>query len=184
MVRQFSSSGRYLGSVGGRLDHPEGVATDAAGHVWVADTGHDRVVEFSPAGHVLAAFGSAGSGNGQLDQPVALALSPSGDVWVADQGNSRVEEFSASGRYLASIKVPTPAGVAVDAAGRYLGVEPELRARQRGRRILRAGRSLQSFGTTQAGYGDLGDTARDRDRPGRPGLCRAAGLRLGFGVRP
>jgi phospholipase C len=157
-IVEFSQAGRLLMSVDGGLDQPEGIATDAAGHVWVADTGHDRIVEFSPAGHVLAAFGSAGSGNGQLDQPVALALSPSGDVWVADQGNSRVEEFSASGRYLASIHVPTPAGVAVDAAGDIWVSSPSYAPGNAVDEFSPAGRSLQSFGTTQAGYGDLGDT--------------------------
>src|SRR4029078_2190638 len=38
------------------LAQPGGVAVDAAGHVWVADTGHGRVVEFSAAGRVVAAF--------------------------------------------------------------------------------------------------------------------------------
>jgi phospholipase C len=157
-IVEFSQAGRLIMSVDGGLDQPEGIATDAAGHVWVADTGHDRVVEFSPAGHVLAAFGSAGSGNGQLDQPVALALSPAGDVWVADQGNSRVEEFSASGRYLASIRVPTPAGVAVDAAGDIWVSSPSYAPGNAVDEFSPGGRSLQSFGTTQAGYGDLGDT--------------------------
>ena len=44
------------------LAQPAGVAVDAAGHVWVADTGHGRVVEFSSAGRMLAAFGAAGGG--------------------------------------------------------------------------------------------------------------------------
>ncbi len=158
-IAKFTPSGHLMASFGGGLDQPEGIATDAAGHVWIADTGHHRVVEFSQAGRVLAAFGSAGSGDGQLDQPVALALSPSGDVWVADQGNSRVEEFSASGRYLASIKVPTPAGVALDADGNIWVSSPSYAPGNAIDEFSPAGRSLQSFGTTQAGYGDLGDTA-------------------------
>ena len=157
-IVEFSQAGHLMISVGGGLDQPEGVATDWAGHVWVADTGHDRVVEFAPAGRVLAAFGTAGSGNGQLDQPVALALSPPGDVWVADQGNSRVEEFSGSGRYLASIKVPTPAGVALDAAGDIWVSSPSYAPGNAIDEFSPDGRSLQSFGTTQAGSGDLGDT--------------------------
>jgi phospholipase C len=157
-IAEFTPSGHLMASFGGGLDQPEGVATDRAGHVWVADTGQDRVVEFAPAGRVLAAFGTAGSGNGQLDQPVALALSPSGDVWVADQGNSRVEEFSGSGRYLASIKVPTPAGVALDAAGDIWVSSPSYAPGNAIDEFSPDGRSLQSFGTTQAGYGDLGDT--------------------------
>ncbi len=157
-IAEFTPSGHLLTSFGGALDQPEGIAADAAGHVWVADTGHDRVVEFSPAGHVLATFGSPGSGNGELDQPTALAVSPSGDVWVADQGNSRVEEFSAPGRYLASIPVPTPAGVALDASGDIWVSSPSYAAGNMVDEFSPAGRPLQSFGTTQAGYGDLGDT--------------------------
>ena len=109
--------GSLLTTFGNDLDSPAGIATDATGHVWVADTGHDRVVEFSPVGRVLAVFGSPGRGRGQLDQPVALAVTPFGDVWVADQGNSRVEEFSAIGRYRTSFAVPTPAGIGLDVHG-------------------------------------------------------------------
>ncbi len=157
-IAEFTASGRLVTSFGGGLDQPEGIAADAAGHVWVADTGHDRVVEFSPAGHVLAAFGSAGSRPGQLDQPVALAVSPRGDVWVADQGNSRVEEFSAAGRYLASISVATPAGVALGASGDIWVSSPSYAAGNTVDEFSAAGRPVASFGTTQAGYGDLGDT--------------------------
>jgi len=160
-VAGFSPSGRLVASFGGDLDHgdldhPSGVATDAAGHVWVADTGHDRVVEFSTAGRVLASFGSAGSGRGRLDRPVALAVTPFGDVWVADQGNSRVEEFSSAGRYRVSFAVPAPAGVALDARGDVWVSSPGYPVNSV-REFSPSGRQLRSFGTTQAGYGDLGD---------------------------
>jgi phospholipase C len=157
-IAEFTPSGHLVASFGGGLDQPEGIAAGAAGDVWVADTGHDRVVEFSPAGRVLATFGTAGSGPGQLDQPIALAVSASGHVWVADQGNSRVEEFSASGRYLASISVPTPAGVALDGSGDVWVSSPSYAAGNAVYEFSAAGRRLLSFGTTQAGYGDLGDT--------------------------
>src|SRR5580704_16492095 len=49
------------------LMQPAGVAADPAGDIWVADTGHDRVVGFSPAGRVQAAFGE------NLDQPAGIA---------------------------------------------------------------------------------------------------------------
>jgi phospholipase C len=157
-IVEFTPSGRLMTSFGGGLDQPEGIAASAVGRLWVADTGHDRVVEFSPAGQVLAAFGSAGSRPGQLDQPVALAVSASGDMWVADQGNSRVEEFSASGRYLGSIPVPTPAGVALDASGDIWVSSPSYAAGNTVREFSAAGQPLQLLDTTQAGFGDLGDT--------------------------
>lgn len=99
------------------LAQPAGVAVDPDGHLWVADTGHGRVAEFSSAGRMLAVFGVAGSSRERLNHPVALAVTPSSDVWVADQGNSRVVEFSAGGRYRVSFAVPTPAGVGLDARG-------------------------------------------------------------------
>ena len=124
----------------------------------MADTGHDRVVEFSPAGRQIRTFGSAGSGRGELDQPVALTISPFGDVWVADQGNNRVEDFSAFGRFHASIPVPTPAGVTLDNYGDVWVSSPSYAPGNAIYEFSAAGKRLRSFGTTQAGLGDLGDT--------------------------
>ncbi len=154
-VVEFSAAGRELAAFGKNLDQPTGIAADAAGHVWVADTGHDQVVEFSSAGRVLGIFGSAGSGGGQLNHPVALAVTPSGDVWVADQGHGRVVEFAAGGGYRISFAVPTPAGVALDARGDIWVSSPGYAPASSVREYSPAGHQLQSFGITQAGYGDL-----------------------------
>lgn len=35
------------------LAGPHGVALAPDGDVWVADTGHDRVAEFTPSGHLM-----------------------------------------------------------------------------------------------------------------------------------
>ncbi len=156
-IAEFSPSGHLLTSFGQDLAQPAGITSDAAGHVWVADTGHDRVVEYSSAGRVLATFGAAGSGHGQLNQPDALAVTPFGDVWVADQGNSRVEEFSASGRYRTSFAVPTPAGVGLDIRGDVWVSSPGYAPGNSVQEFSPSGHPLRSFGTTQAGYGDLGN---------------------------
>ena len=124
----------------------------------MADTGHDRVVEFSAGGRQLAAFGSAGRGHGQLDQPAALAVSPAGHVYVADQGNSRIEEFSATGGYLASIPVATPAGVVLDKLGDVWVSSPSYAPGNSVDEFSPACAKLRQFGTVQAGYGDLGNT--------------------------
>src|SRR6202050_4272681 len=79
------------------LAGPYGVATDARGDVWVTDTGHDRVAEFTASGRLLTMFGSG------LDQPEGIATDARGDVWVADTGHDRVVEFSAGGRRLAGV---------------------------------------------------------------------------------
>ena len=162
-VAEFTPSGHLVTSLdpatrlGGGLDQPEGITLDAAGHIFVADTGHNRVIEISPADRVLVAFGSGSGGRGQLDQPVAVAVSSFGDVWVADQGHSRVVEFTADGRYHAAIGVPTPAGVALDVRGNVWVSSPGYARGNSVEEFSPAGHQLLSFGTTQAGYGDLGD---------------------------
>jgi RHS repeat-associated protein len=90
LLGQFGS----LGSGDGQLDHPEGVGLDKTGGIWVADTGNERLEEFS-LGKYLAQYGSSGSGEGQLGAPAGLLVDASSNVWVADAGNSRVEEWNA-----------------------------------------------------------------------------------------
>ncbi|WP_300613585.1 NHL repeat-containing protein, partial [Trebonia sp.] len=161
-IAEFDGSGRPLRVTGGGagLDQPEGIAVDGSGDIWVADTGSDRVVELSPSGTVLTSFGAAGSGDGQLDQPVALAVSADGGtVYVADQDNNRIEEFTAAGSYAGSISVPTPAGVALDASGDIWVSSPSYAAGNQVYEFSPAGAQLLSFGTTQAGYGALGNTS-------------------------
>src|SRR5580698_5848842 len=76
------------------LAGPYGVALDPKGDVWVADTGHDRVVEFAPSGRLMFSFA------GGLEQPEGIAVDATGHVWVADTGHDRVVEFSPAGRQI------------------------------------------------------------------------------------
>jgi phospholipase C len=164
-IAEFSSGGRYLAAIAGSLDQPEGIAIDAAGDIWVASTGSDQIAEFSASGTVLARFGSPGARPGQLNQPAALAVSH-GVVYVADQDNSRIEEFTTAGAYLDAISVTTPAGVAVDAKHDIWVSSPSYADGNTIDEFSPSGQRLTSFGTTQAGYGDLGDTGGIAIGPG------------------
>jgi hypothetical protein len=84
----------------GQFGGPYGVATDSSGDVYVADTGNNRIDEFSAAGAFIKAYGSPGDGAGQLDFPVGIATDPSGDVYVGDVYNARIDEFSAAGAFI------------------------------------------------------------------------------------
>jgi hypothetical protein len=44
LILEFGSGGRE----NGQLCKPKALAVDFAGNVWVADTGNNRIVEFSP----------------------------------------------------------------------------------------------------------------------------------------
>src|SRR5688572_20151687 len=105
----------------GQFDSPFGVAVDAEGNVYVADTGNHRIQKLSAAGQPLAQWG----GPGHFMQPLGLALDDQGNVYVADTGNDRIQKLSSAGEPLAVWGGPgtgpgqfaSPTGVAVDRQG-------------------------------------------------------------------
>lgn len=52
------------------LTRPGGVATDRGGNLWVADTGADRIVRFTPDGTLDTGFGTNGAYQGTADTPI------------------------------------------------------------------------------------------------------------------
>lgn len=88
---RMNGSTLTLGAPGlgaGQFRHPSGLATDASGNMYVADTLNDRVQKFDSAGNFLAQAG--GPGTSQFNQPWALAVGGDGSVYVADTWNHRV----------------------------------------------------------------------------------------------
>ena len=88
------------GSRPGEFDHPEAVAVDGAGDMYVADTANNRIVKLSPSGAVIDEWGSRGSGDGRFHSPTGIALDAAGNVYVLDSENNRVEVFDPSGHFL------------------------------------------------------------------------------------
>jgi tripartite motif-containing protein 71 len=88
------------GSGAGEFNHPEAVAVDDAGDMYVADTYNNRIVELSPAGAVLAQWGSRGMADGRFHSPTGIALDAAGNVYVVDSENNRVEVFDSGGHFL------------------------------------------------------------------------------------
>ena len=69
------------------LSAPQGIAQDAAGNTYIADTGNNRVVEFSAAGipTVVAT---------NLNAPMAVAVTRSGLIYIADTGNNVIRQIN------------------------------------------------------------------------------------------
>jgi DNA-binding beta-propeller fold protein YncE len=161
VIRRIAGSGiaglGYAGPGGfpaalSSLDHPQDVAVNAAGDVFIADTYNNRVVEVTARGQVIAVAGDgvAGySGDGrlaafaELNQPNGVALDAQGNLYVADSANNVIRRvdaktgiittvagdyaadkadgglggFSGDGGPATSAQLDDPQGVAVDGAG-------------------------------------------------------------------
>ncbi len=101
-VTMWGQPPRQVGAEGAdplELYGPRAIAIDAAGNLLVTDTGHARVVKYSPEGRPLGSFGSSGTAAGQFQEPVAVAIAPNGDILVTDTWNGRIQRFDASFGY-------------------------------------------------------------------------------------
>ncbi|MGA2246022.1 MAG: immunoglobulin domain-containing protein, partial [Verrucomicrobiota bacterium] len=125
------------------LSYPSGVAVDAAGNLFIADRGNNRIQKMSASGLIttVAGDGSPGySGDGglatqaSLDAPAGVALDGSGNLFIADTGNNSIREvganglittvagdgspgYSGDGGVATNATLDAPVGVAVDASG-------------------------------------------------------------------
>jgi sugar lactone lactonase YvrE len=87
-----------------RLYDPEAVAVNAAGDVFIADTGNNRVDEVLPSGRIVAFAGDgkpgyAGDGGrataAELTEPTGVAVDSAGNVYIADAGNNVIRRVDA-----------------------------------------------------------------------------------------
>lgn len=87
------------------LNLPLGEATDAAGNLYISDTGNNRIEKVDPTGHITVIAGnteiagSAGDGgpalSAQISAPSAIAVDGAGNIFFADTGNSAIREINA-----------------------------------------------------------------------------------------
>jgi sugar lactone lactonase YvrE len=80
------------------LQAPRGLAIDARGNLYIADTGHHRVVELDPQGKVIRTLGKEGTGPGEFGTVEDVAIGPDGMVYVLEApGPVRIHVFKPDG---------------------------------------------------------------------------------------
>lgn len=183
------------------LDSPMGLAVDAAGDVFFADSHNQRVRKIAAgtgvistvAGTGVAGFGGDGGAAtaARLNGPSGLAVDAAGNLYVADARNHRVRKvaagngvittvvgtgvqgFAGDGGAAVSAELDSPGGLAVDAAGNLYIADT-----RNGRvRVVEAATGVIS---TVAGVGASGGNLQVYGGDG--GTATAAGLALPRGV--
>jgi DNA-binding beta-propeller fold protein YncE len=114
----------------GSLDHPQNVAVNAAGDVFVADTYNNRVVKVTPQGQVIAVAGdgAAGySGDGrlavfaELNSPTGVAVDANGNLYIADSANNLIRRVDAKTGVITTVAGDYAADKANDGLGGFSG---------------------------------------------------------------
>ena len=111
-----------IGGLGGEFSSPSGVATSAAGNVYVADADNNRIQRFDSAGTFELMWGksvnattggnlctaasgdtcqagSVGALGGEMNGANAVATDASGNVYVVDAENNRIQKFDSAGTF-------------------------------------------------------------------------------------
>jgi streptogramin lyase len=117
-VSEMNNSGGGVSPPSGYGAGGSGIAVDASGNVWSANSAGSSVIELSIGGSVVGSYTGGG-----LSVPAALAVSGGGDVWIAN-GNNSLSLLSNTG----AAKSPatgftggglnTPSSIAIDNAGK------------------------------------------------------------------
>ena len=107
-----------------KLNAPQGVAVDAAGNIFIADTGNNAVREIAvTTGKIATIAGSSAGASGfsgdngaatsaTLRAPAGVAVDAGGDVYIADTGNNAVRAVFGPSGFIGTI-----AGSSTGAAG-------------------------------------------------------------------
>ncbi len=114
-------------ALGSGFNYPEGVAVDAAGNVYVADTYNNAVKKIPYSGGSYGTPVTLASG---LNYPTSVGLDGGGNVYVVDQGSNTVKKIPYSGGSygapvtLSSNGLNNPFGLFVDSAANVWVTEP------------------------------------------------------------
>jgi sugar lactone lactonase YvrE len=175
------SANNYFGdggpATGAGLGFPNAVVADAAGNLYIADSGNARIRKVALNGTIATFAGNGNHGYGGdggpatsavLNFPTGLAIDAAGNIYIADSANARIREVTLNGNITTvagngnygfsgdsgpatGAELAFPEGVAVDPAGDTIYIADTQNARIRmvapnGNISTIAGNGTQGYG--------------------------------------
>ncbi len=167
-----------------RLDHPNGVALDGAGNLFIADSSNHRIRMVDSTGTIstIAGTGERGFGgdggpatDARLDYPTDVATDGAGNLYIADSFNLRIRKvdsmgtistiagtgergFGGDGGPAVDAQLNSPSGVALDNLGDLYFTDS---ANHRIRMVDSTGTISTVAGTGERGFGGDGGPATE-----------------------
>jgi sugar lactone lactonase YvrE len=120
------AGGRPAAGAAPLLRHPEGVAIDSAGHIYVADREEGAVVRLDARGALVDAR------HAKITRPRTLSIDEAGNLWVGGDGtaetpfgagNGEIWRVTPDGRTQLVLQGPLPAGLATSPGGTLFVVQ-------------------------------------------------------------
>lgn len=168
---------RYRGTLVGdssatRLAQPLGMSLDHAGNIYIADTGHHRVLKCDVQGKLVREVGGFGFGPQQFDRPVDVWVDNGLNVFVADYNNRRLQRYDKDLNFIStyandealeeSLHFGYPAALALSAQGELFVADHEFN------RVLR----FEALGNPKASFGDFNWGEGGLERPAKIFITR------------
>ena len=139
------------------FDIPSGIAADASGNIYVADSGNYCIQKFDSSGNLLATWGGRYGGFSSVDD---IAADASGNIYAVDRRNHCIQKFDGSGKFLTTWgtrgtgdgEFRCPAGIAVNAAGDVYVTDS---GNHRIQKFDSSGKFLTTWGSQGSGNGEF-----------------------------
>lgn len=87
------------------LNQPDDLFLDSRGHLYIADTGNNRVIELDGQHRAVRVFGTE-EGDGRLSAPRGVFVTSEGMVYVADSKHQRIAVFTPDGQFIRAYGKP------------------------------------------------------------------------------
>ena len=124
------------------LNDPYGIAVDAAGNLYIADSQNNRVRKVDTSGNITTVAGNGTKGfsgdfglaiNAEINRPFDVAVDSYGDIFIVDSNNNRIREvtpdgairtvagngiagYTGDGFIATNARINFPSGIAVDSS--------------------------------------------------------------------